>query len=176
MDELRFKSEAFAYAQLLHCGLADCGTGIVPHCYGWFDLGTREIEKILALPYDPSVIREPRMMRPGTFEAKAIVFEYFPGAQYLSSRYFTDAVAEEALRTLHEIHSAYIYHRRIRPQSILIVPVGDGGSVVRLLWHDFANSVSLWRPVHADPPGRRDLLGELAYLWESFYHYWVRQI
>ena len=171
-SDVRWKRESTAYAQLLHRGLSDAG--MVPGCFGWFQVGHQEIAKMQALPLDTRLDGEPLSSTNG---APALVFEYLEGAERLSGRYLCEAVAEEALRVLQTIHSAYIFHGDTHSRNILIAPARQNDGTFRVVWTDFDNSACLWDPAYYDtPPTRRDLLTELSVVWSLFYHYWVSRI
>lgn len=159
---LRFRKESEAYAHLLHYGVDK--TGVVPHCYGWFDLKDEDVEGASAFPPiehegEDDVQPLTVTMRP----SKGILLEYFPDAMVLTSDNFTPKIADTALRALYRIHTAYIKHREIEQKNILLLPDG------RVVWISFDSAVCAWERNQHYKINRRDLFDELSEGWSLIY-------
>lgn len=122
--------EKEAYAHLLHAGV--CAQGHVSQCYSWTELSSAHVDAMLRAAPNLVYWKVGRAedLRQKTQEGrfpKAVVLEYFPDVQTLSLDNLTFKMAEQALRSLYAIHSAYVRHGDIRRRKMLILP---GGRVV----------------------------------------------
>lgn len=93
------------------------------------------------------------------------MIEYFPDAVRLSHENITEALADKVLRTLCEIHAAYVLHGDVHRRNILVLP-GD-----RIVWVDFNFS---WTPSSKLTCRRQEFLEELYSGWSMLYHQMVR--
>lgn len=151
----RFAREKDAYEHLLHYGA--CAKGAVPHCYGWQELSVDDISKILALP---DISDDLRTLKNDDGPPKAIMLEYFEGAQRTSVDNITEDIADAGMRAMCSIHASYILHSDTSGRNLLFFPSG------RVVWIDFDTSAT----VHDEYPIRtQDLLSELSSLWSYFY-------
>ncbi|KAJ3553829.1 hypothetical protein NM688_g3409 [Phlebia brevispora] len=158
----RFRRESEAYAHLLHYGA--CDRGVVPRCYGWFELSDADIQRCYALPPsedDPEYLVQLRnaadikrwgpdypYIEPTLLDdrrpPKALLLEYLSDAQQVSISNVTPKIAEAALRALYEIHAS-------------------------LVWIDFDESTCGSEKFFKKKLTRSALLFELAQGWSLFY-------
>ena len=148
----RFEQELDGYAHLQHYGI--CDKGIVPRCYGWLNLSSQHIQQILALP---GISDDTRLMKR---VKEPVVLEYFPNAAQLTIDNVTEKLADIALRSLYEIHSAYVMHGDPYGRNILVL------SDDRVVWVDFNYSRT---PESAHRCRRRYLFEELGKCWSHMY-------
>ena len=151
----RFKQELDSYAHLQHYGI--CDKGVVPKCYGWFNLSRQHIKQILALP---DISDDAQLMRRVKEPPQAVVLEYFPDAVQLTIDNVTEKLADAALRGLCEIHSAYVMHGDIDGRNILVLPDE------RVVWVDFNHSQT---PESARHCTRQHIFEELGRCWSEMY-------
>lgn len=151
----RFEQELDGYAHLQHYGIMN--KGVVPQCYGWLTLTPAHIKQILALP---KVSHAAELVKYATEPPRAILLEYFAGAQPLTVENVSMEIADLTLRGLVELHSAYVLHGDVHSRNILIVP-GE-----RVVWVDFNHSRT---PVSPKPCDRLDLFDELSSCWSFMY-------
>ncbi|EKM52966.1 uncharacterized protein PHACADRAFT_30086 [Phanerochaete carnosa HHB-10118-sp] len=149
-----FERESNAYAHLMRYGA--CAKGAVPQCYGWCVLSRQDIEKILALP---SLSKSARSLESEENPPKALLIEYFAGAQPLSERAITPQMAQRALRALYACHVAFVMHQDIHRRNILLCPGG------RVVWIDFDHAEC----ASEDTSGRRIFFKELKEGWDYIY-------
>lgn len=157
--------EKEAYAHLLRSGA--CGAGIVPYCYGWLTLSRGDMERVCALPEDKAAALYGFKNRPTILTdrrpPKALILEYIPDAEILSIANITPDIAEAALRSLHQIHRAYVLHGDARRHNLLVLPGG------RVVWVDF-DAATCASDTHATKRlTRQKLYGELTRTWTFFY-------
>lgn len=131
------------------------------------------MERVCALPADmdspvhggredsPSILTDRR-------PPKALLLEYIPDAQVLSIATITPDIAEAALRSLCQIHQAYVLHGDIRRQNILVLPSG------RVAWIDFDEATCASDPHPRKKLTRQKLFKELARTWALLYTELVR--
>lgn len=157
-----FDREKEAYAHLKHAGI--CDQGHVPRCYGWVELTAVHVDAIARvapkLKYGESggIKHIQKQVSKGRLP-KGILLEYFPDATTLSIKNVTYELAEQALRSLWAIHSAYVQHGDIDGRNVLVLP-GD-----RVIWVDFNHSRCA-----SDPSlTRADIFFELHEGWSMFY-------
>ncbi|EKM52941.1 uncharacterized protein PHACADRAFT_147241 [Phanerochaete carnosa HHB-10118-sp] len=160
----RFERESDAYAHLQHYGA--CEAGAVPKCYGWLELSVQDMDAIAALP---GIDVRWQHLKDDEKPPKALLIEFFEGAQRLSTQTITLAVADAALRALYHVHASYIVHSDVYGRNTLVLPEG------RVVWVDFDASWAVWRSSGDTPVRRQDLFDELARAWTHFYDELVRE-
>lgn len=161
---LRFRTESELYAHFLHYG-AD-KMGVVPHCYGWFDLKDEDVDRASAFPVIQN--EDKSDLQPLTITRrppKGILLEDFPDAMELSTSNITAKIADAALRALYHIHAAYVKHGDIAENNILLLPGG------RVVWVGFHNSACAAGDKYYKI-NRQDLFDELSEAW-SFLYTWM---
>ncbi|KAI9061101.1 hypothetical protein FKP32DRAFT_1678445 [Trametes sanguinea] len=156
LDVDAFEQELDGYAHLEHYGVVE--KGIVPRCYGWLTLSPTHIAQILKLP---KLSTAAKLMEHTREPPRAILLEYIADAQLLTTDNVTHELADITLRSLAEIHSAYVMHGDIHSRNILVAP-GN-----RVVWVDFNNSCTPASPHCYD---RALLLSELAECWGFLYY------
>lgn len=162
---LRFRREAEAYAHLLRCGVDKMG--VVPRCYGWFDMKEEDVDHISALP----LLDLNKQLQPLTVTRrppKGILLEYFPDATVLTIANITVKIADTALRALYHIHAAYVKHGDIDQRNILLLPGG------RIVWVNYDSAICASERKKRYKINRKDLFDELAEGWGLFYTSMVR--
>lgn len=97
---------------------------------------------------------------------KALLLEYFEGAQPVTIDNVTAKLADLALRGMCAVHACYVAHCDISSRNVLVTP---SGSVV---WVDFDRAVMV--DTQLCPLKRYMVFGELAQTWSYFYHGLVR--
>ena len=128
----------------------------VLYCHGWVALSFEDIENITALGGVA--------VRPGPKFPKALLFENLNDFSVVTLETADTYIADNALRSLCVIHSAYVLHGSIEAPHILII---DDETAV---WFDFtSSSVMIGESLR-----RQDALRELASAWEYFYTHLVR--
>ena len=146
---MRFRTEANAYAYILSRNVA----GVVPQCYGWFELDDL-LERVRALPsvllsglhgQDPSI-------------TKGLVLEDLVGALRPTVHKISLDFGELALRALHHLHSVYILHGKPDKDNVLVFP-----ETMRIVWVGFSHAVC------QSAVTRQALLAELAEGWAFIY-------
>lgn len=151
----RCEQELDGYAHLQHYGVT--AKGIVPQCYGWLTLTSAHIEQILALP---KLSDAAKGMKLASEPPRAILLEYFADAQPLTIDNISMEIADVVLRSLVELHSAYVLHGDVHSRNILVLP-GD-----RIAWVDLNFSRT---PVSPKRCYRYNLLAELSKCWSLLY-------
>ena len=122
---LLFAFEYSAYAHLVHYGV--CQRGTVPNCYGWSNLSKQHVERIQEL--EVISINSQRLVEERA--PKGLLLEFIDGATKLSWRNITEKLADQVVRGLYDVHTAYVQHGDIHSRNILIRPDG------RIVWIDF---------------------------------------
>ncbi|GJE94569.1 hypothetical protein PsYK624_107390 [Phanerochaete sordida] len=162
--KILFAKEKEAYAHLLHAGV--CEQRHVPRCYGWVELTPVHIDAIACVApklkycesHDLSHLR--KKAAEGRFP-KGILLEYFPRAKRLSFKNVSYELSEQAVRSLHAIHAAYVHHGDIENRNVLVLPDD------RVVWVDFNASTCT-----SDPKlTREQLFLEFHKGWNMFYMY-----
>lgn len=161
MDLERFEQEKEAYAHLKHYGI--CDQGVVPQCYGWTVLSADHLRSISQVP---DITDEARDLYRYDRPVRGIVLEYFPEAERLSQQNVTEKIADNAMRGLYALHSAYVRHCDVDYRNILVLP-GE-----RVVWIDFNFAVC---PCGGITCRRQELLTELSELWSTLYQQLVSE-
>lgn len=164
---VRFRKESEAYAHLMHYGVDR--TGVVPYCYGLFELKDEDVDRASAFKPVEQVYQDD--VQPLTItrrSPKCILLEYFPDATALTLSDVTTKIADTAVRALYHIHAAYVKHEDIDQRNILLLPEG------RVVWVDFDSAICASERRKNHEINRRDLLDELAEGWALFYTTMVR--
>ena len=151
----RFEQERDAYAHLVHGGVCDKGT--VPKCFGWLMLTDKHIEQFASLP---SQEQDARLMRACEPRPRAILLEYFLGAQQMDITNVTEKLADVAMRGLYDLHAAYVLHCDVHRRNILVLP-GD-----RVVWVDFNNAKT---PSGKLTMMRQEFMYEMDTAWARLY-------
>ncbi|OSD08689.1 hypothetical protein PYCCODRAFT_1473256 [Trametes coccinea BRFM310] len=155
---IRFASEIEAYAHLQHYGA--CDAGAVPKCFGWLELTSDDLEAIAALPV---VAEEWRYIKEDELPPKALLLEWFEGAQQLSIDNVTPAIADAGLRALYRVHASFVMHGDVHRRNILVLPGG------RVVWIDFDAAFAACESTPDNPMRRQELFCELHRAWVFFY-------
>ncbi|KAH9891068.1 hypothetical protein C8Q73DRAFT_108981 [Cubamyces lactineus] len=151
----RFDAETAAYARFLHHDTA--ATGAVLHCYGWVQIDVRAFKDATA----PTVISaqcQDVLSAHGLAIARGIVLEDISGAEFLSIHNVSPALAPEILRSLYNVHTAYVLHGApdLR-RCVLVRPTQKQAT-----WIDFSNATCVNGSASLT---RNALLAELAEAW-----------
>ncbi|KAI0666369.1 hypothetical protein C8Q78DRAFT_1197780 [Trametes maxima] len=153
---LQFSIELTAYSHLIHHDA--CKSGAVPRCDGWIGLASQDLQLLATSPLLPEYLKD-TLSGGGVLFAKALVLEDLSDAQPLSIRNISTEVADKAMRSLHQIHTAYVLHGNIRRNNIFVTRGGE-----RVVWLGF-NHASYGECIIS----RELLLNELAQLWSFLY-------
>lgn len=91
----------------------------MPQSYGWTVLSAEHVQRIAQVPDNTA---EACLLARYDRPIGGIVLEYFPEAQRLSHDSVTEKVADNALRGLYALHSAYVRHCDVDLRNILVLP------------------------------------------------------
>lgn len=162
-----FYQEKETYAHLLHYGV--CDKGIVPHCFGWLDLSHEDINALRSFKIY-SDDRDDLCATSNIYEElppKGLLLEYLPSFDVLSIHTITTPIAEKVIRSMCDVHAAYVKHGNIHRRNILLLPEG------RIVWSNFDNSVTIAldrsEGEHMPKLTRQRLMEELSAVWSLLY-------
>ena len=151
-----------AYEHLVHGGA--CQNGTVPFCFGWLELAKEDLDNLVKLPDLPdawSYIHQDDGL------PKALLLEYFDGAERMTIDNITVKIADSAVRALYQVHASYVLHNDIHGRNVLVLPGG------RVVWVDFDSTDTVDKSTEDRPIRRQELLEELVQSWDIFYNWMV---
>lgn len=160
-------------------------------CFGTVTLTASHIARILALPHLSDAARQ--ALSGLDSPPAALLVEYFPNPEFLAMAKIDASLADQAMKSLRDIHASYILHGNINWRNVFVVPRKHPPiprepfddleeelrrlqaleaayyNRTRLVWVGFARST----PFSQGTITRRDFLVELHRSWDYFYRHLV---